>query len=257
MSNVLPIPKLTRGSCFKTSITPMITSMNMTEFFNYNATFQSKDDPFESSSQKKTKLYDVELVLAKEGSLSLGLPVSPGVGLSSSDSKPLRGVSLECIPITEEEAFAHPNDEFLQASHFTIPRGQISVNRIIDRIKKVGLSDNIHEIVPKTPNTGLYCSTFISTFNQLGEHRFAKFDIRLQPVKKQGQELIAVVARHIEGDTRLSMEFFITLREYVMSNGTTERNVPNPIFHGAGDRYLYEMTEPLTIFTESKNIHNT
>ena len=208
--------------------------------------------------------YDVEAVVpAREGALSLGMPVRrppvpvtpPSVGVS---------VHMGYIPITEEEAFENTVSEHsLQASRFTISRGQMSVDQIIDRIRKVVfVSDDIHEIAPKNthyiPVTHqdriLYSSTLLyATLDQYGNNRFAQFNIRLQPIKDQDAESIAIVATHFQGDTRLSMEFFITLRAYVLSNGTSECKVLTPeLFNGFADQYIDDMSEPamLTMFTE-------
>jgi len=197
--------------------------------------------------------YDVEAVTPKEGALSLGMPVRR-------TPAPLAPVHMGYIPITEEEAFQNPVSEYtLQASRFTIPRGQMSVDRIIDHIRKVVLATyDIHEIAPKDTHSVkpkdthsvqdriLYSSTLLyATFDQYGNHRFAQCNVRLQPVKDQDAESIAIVATHFQGDTRLSMAFFLTLRAYVLSNEfkvcTTE------LFHGFADEYIDVMSEPTTI----------
>jgi hypothetical protein len=171
-------------------------------------------------------------------------------------------VHLGYVPITEEEAFQHPvSENTLQASRFTLPRGQMSADQIIDHIRKVVLATrDINEIAPKDTHPGseqdriLYSSTLLyTTFDQYGNHRFAEFNVRLQPVKDQDAESIAVIATHFQGDTRLSMALFLTLRASVLSNGTADQKVRTPeLFHGFSDEYLDDMTEPdpITIFAE-------
>lgn len=195
--------------------------------------------------------YDVEAVVpAREGALSLGMPVR-----RPAPSVPLTPVHMGYIPITEEEAFQNPvSENTLQASRFTIPRGQMSVGKIIDYIRKVvSATYDIHEIAPKdthsTQDRILYSSTLLyATFDQYGNHRFAQFNVRLQPVKDQDAESIAIIATHFQGDTRLSMALFLTLREYVLSNGTAECKVrTTELFHGFADEYIDVMSEPTTI----------
>jgi len=201
--------------------------------------------------------YDVEAVVpAREGALSLGMPVLRQTHRPTSVSEmPLFPVHMGYIPITEEEAFEHPvSEDTLQASRFTIPRGQMSVGKIIDLIRKVvSATGDIHEIAPKdthsTQDRILYSSTLLyATFDQYGNHRFAQCNVRLQPVKDQDAESIAVIATHFQGDTRLSMALFLTLRAYVLSNGKSECKVrTTELFHGFADEYIDVMSEPTAI----------
>ena len=233
--------------------------MNVDEFFNQHVKSTSKDavDPLAWILGPTGEHYDVDDTPLPEGDgiLRLKMPIArqPDV-----NTPPLcNGVSVHMgyIPITEEEAFEHPVSEYtLQSSRFTIPRGQMQVDRIISQIRKVVfVSEDIHEIAPKQIHLAqdrmLYGSTlFYATFDQYGNHRFAKFNIRLQPVKDKGVESIAVIATHFQGDTRLSMEFFFTTRAYVLSNGTSECKVRNPeLFNGFADQYIDEMSEPAPI----------
>jgi len=260
--------------------------MDVNDFFNQHVTHQSKDavDPLvdvfglTGQPEPERELYDVEVVPSKEGALSLGLPV-----LRSKDKDPFEelgwgadipdhvlrsrvedpdvkpnlcsGVSVHMgyRPISEEEAFVFPvsSVKVLHPSHFTIPRGQMTVEKIIDRIRKVVFStDDINEIAPKNTHfdtkehtSSLYGSKLVyTTFDQYGNHRFAQFYINLIAIESPAE--IAVLVTHIIGDTRLSMEFFLTVRAYVLSNGTTERKVVNPdLYNGFADAYINEMTE--------------
>ena len=208
------------------------------------------------SSETLRHSYETLLVSDHPGS-RLPLPIRVDPPLST-------GVSIHMgyIPIKEEEAFQNPvSENTLPASRFTIPRGQMSIDRIIAYIRKVVfVSEDIHEIAPKDTHSIqdriLYSSTLLyATFDQYGNHRFAQYNIRLQSVKEPGQatESIAVIATHFQGDTRLSMEFFLTTRAYVLSNGTSECKIRNPgLFNGFADQYIDEMSEPptLAIFAE-------
>jgi hypothetical protein len=170
----------------------------------------------------------------------------------------LTGVSVHMgyEPISEEEAFLHPvSEDSLPASRFTLPRGQFSVDKIINYVRKVVFTtSDIHEIAPKNTiyefqitNKSLYNSTLLyTTFDEYGNHRFAEFNVRLTAV--QEPESIAVVATHLRGDTRISMAFFQTLREYALNNGTTFQKVSKPNFQiGFEDQYLDVMSEPPTL----------
>ena len=210
-----------------------------------------------NQQSREEEHYDVEAVVpAREGALSLGMPV---LRKRPEPTPTTSTTHMGYIPITEEEAFQNPvSEDTLQASRFTIPRGQRSANQIITHIRKVVFAtDDIHEIAPKDthstqsvePDRMLYSSTLLyATFDQYGNHRFAQFNIRLQPVKDQDAESIAIVVTHFQGDTRLSMEFFLTVRAYVLSNGTAEYKVRTPdLFNGFADEYLDVMSEPTTI----------
>ena len=235
------------------------------DFFNQHLQPVSKDavNPLADIIGLTGEYYDVDDTPLPEGDgvLRLKMPIARQPDVNPPLST---GVSVHMgyIPITEKEAFEHPvSENTLQASRFTIPRGQMTVDRIIDLIRNVVfVSEDIHEIVPKkihfTQDRCLYSSTLLyATFDQYGNHRFAQFNIRLQPVKEPGQaaESIAVIATHFQGDTRLSMEFFLTTRAYVLSNGISECNIRNPgLFNGFADQYINEMSEPptLAIFAE-------
>jgi hypothetical protein len=249
------------------------------DLFNQHTLVQSEGavdplaDIFGITGQSEPEYYDVDdtPLPEEDGVLRLKMPIARPMTMNRSEEPdgalPICvGVSVHMgyIPIKEEEAFENTVSEHsLQASRFTIPRGRMSVGQIIDYIRKVVFaSDDIHEIAPKNthyiPITHqdriLYSSTlFYATFDQYGNHRFAQFNIRLQPVKDKEVESIAVVATHFQGDTRLSMEFFLTLRAYVLSKGTSECKVHNPgLFNGFADQYIDDMSEPatLTMFAE-------
>ena len=263
MNSFTSIPVLTRNNQLFTANEPIGQQWDhdINTIFERYATSNNPEaiNPLLLNQQpREEEHYDVEAVVPKEGALSLGMPVlRPPVPMTP----PSAGVSVHMgyIPITEEEAFQNPVSEYtLQSSRFTIPRGQMSVNRILAFIRQVVfVTDDIHEIAPKNthstqsaePNRQLYSSTLLyATFDQYGNHRFAQLNIRLQPVKDQGAESFAIVATHFQGDTRLSMEFFFTLREYVMSNGTSECKVRTPeLFNGFADEYLDVMSEPAMI----------
>ena len=237
--------------------------MDVDDFFNQHLQPISKDalNPLADIIGLTGEYYDVDDTPLPEGDgvLRLKMPLvrQPDVNPPLST-----GVSVHMgyIPITEEEAFQNPvSENTLQASRFTIPRGQMTVDRIIDLIRNVVLATyDIHEIAPKkihfTQDRCLYSSTLLyATFDQYGNHRFAQLNIRLQPVKDQDTESFAIVATHFQGDTRLSMEFFLTLRAYVLSNGISECKISNPgLFNGFADQYINEMSEPptLAIFAE-------
>ena len=292
MSNFLTIPKLTRSSCchIPASLENYVPPSDINELFEQytGPHFKSSIDPLENlfgessrlhlSSPKENEFYDVDdtPLPEEDGVLRLKMPITrqPTNEIPVNTKTPLcQGASVHMgyQPITEEEAFKQTvSDEKLQASHFILQRGQMTVDQIIDRIRNVVFATNdIHEIVPKsksfTPVTEpyhcLYGSTLLyATFDEYGNHRFAEFHIRIQALlqcdsicrgkEERGHNLgttdsFAVVATHFQGDTRLSMEFFQTLREYVLSNGKTECKVRNPDFcNGFADQYIDDMSEP-------------
>ena len=240
---------------------------DITELFEQYAPTRNPEavDPLRliDGPPREEEQYDVEAVVpAREGALSLGMPVLRQTHRpipTPVSETPLFPVHMGYVPITEEEAFEHPvSEDTLQASRFTIPRGQMQVGKIIDYIRKVvSATYDIHEIAPKDthstqsaePDRMLYSSTLLyATFDQYGNHRFAQCNVRLQPVKDQDEESIAIVATHFQGDTRLSMALFLTLRAYVLSNGTAGCKVrTTELFHGFADEYIDVMSEPTTI----------
>lgn len=170
-----------------------------------------------------------------------------------------RGVSvhMDSHPHIEDELFEH-TAHASQESHFTIPMGQISVDQIIDRIKIVVLkNDDIHEIVPNNtyfmqtnePGRNLYsCTLIYTTIDKYGNHRFARFNIRLQEIRDTVSEHFAVFAEHFQGDTRLSMEFLLTIRTYILSNGIAGYKVCTPdLSNWVDDERIHEIYEPETI----------
>ena len=257
--------------------------MDVDDLFNqYLPQVKSKDsiDPLanifsksnrKQTSEKEPEYYDVDdtPLPQDDGILRLKMPIlrnpdADALMASRVAEPPLcPGVSVHMgyQPITEEEAFKNPvSIHSLSACHFTIPRGQMSVDQIIDRIRKVVFStEDIHEIAPKNVHfklatekcRRLYESTILfTTFDQYSNHRFARIYIT---IAASDNDEFAIAVYHIQGDTRLSMEFFLTIRSYVLSEGKSECKVRNPeLFNGFADQYIDEMSEPptLAIFAE-------
>jgi len=156
-------------------------------------------------------------------------------------------------PMTEEEAFALPvNIHNLAMSHFSIARGRFTIDRIIELVRNVvRTNDDIEETVPKDSEQNsklfrsLYKSTIVYTcYDPYGNHRFAKIHIRMYAAIDP--ESIVVEAQHIRGDTRLSMEFFQTVRAYVLSDGSSDSRIPLPdLRYGFEDQYITDMSQPL------------
>ena len=178
------------------------------------------------------------------------------------ESPPLHlGVSVHMgyQPITEEEAFRTPvSMHCLPECYFAIPRGRTSSVQIIDRIRNVVFrTDDINEIAPKnthfsnpTQYTGLYNSTLIyTTFDEYENHRFARIHIQVTAIKDK-DELFAISVYHIQGDSRISMSVFKTLRAYIESNGKTNPRVATPDFReGFSDQYQNILSYPTQEFT--------
>jgi hypothetical protein len=138
----------------------------------------------------------------------------------------------------------------LVMSHFTIPAKKLSVSRVINRIRRVTLATHeLQEVIPKHDHINvlhnLYRTEFVYTcFDSYGNHRFAKFVVYLRAISENGYvdetstlDSYAVEVIHILGDTRISMEYFKTLRNYV-TKVSDDNQVRIPDFtEGFADMY--------------------
>ena len=153
-------------------------------------------------------------------------------------------IHMGYIPITEEMAFENPvSIDRLSPSRFVIPRGRFQVSEIIDRIRTIVFyTHELSEIVPK--NTSLcfklthkclYATTLIYT-----SPRFAQMRVQLHAVKSP--ESIAVEVLHSQGDTRLCMAVLNTIRDFVVSEGTSSHRVVVPnLTRGSSDEFYLTM----------------
>jgi len=274
MSTYLSIPLLSQSVCQHEPSEEWIQNnqVDVDAFFNQYGPFDSEGtvDPLNKilgkSIQPSKEWYEVEdSPETEDGVLSLKMPIEitqPETPTLKSEKRrhnesskrinpiPHIGVSVHMgyIPLKVDDAFANPvSIDALSDSNFTIPRGKISVDKIINRIRAVVFSnDEINEIVPKTkyysPDKfcGLYSSTLIyTTFDDYCNHRFAQMHILLVASEK---DTFAVTVFHHHGDSRLSMSFFLTVRAYMESNGKTDSNVPPTNFHdGFEDQHCDSM----------------
>jgi len=154
-------------------------------------------------------------------------------------------IHMGYIPITEEMAFENPvSIDRLSPSRFVIPRGRFQVSEIIDRIRTIVFyTYELNEIVPK--NTSLcfklthkclYATTLLYSST-----RFAQMRVQLHAVKSP--ESIAVEVLHSQGDTRLCMAVLNTIRDFVVSEGTSSHRVvvPTNLNRGSADEYYLAM----------------
>jgi hypothetical protein len=156
-------------------------------------------------------------------------------------------IHMGYIPITEEMAFENPvSSGLLSPSRFAILRGRFPVSEIIDRIRTIVFyTHELSEIVPK--NTSLcfkptykclYATKLLYTM--FDSPRFAQMIIQLHAVKSP--ESIAVEVLHSQGDTRLCMAVLNTIRDFVVSEGTSSHRVIVPnLNRGSTDEYYLTM----------------
>ena len=108
----------------------------------------------------------------------------------------------------------------LALSHITFAVDSISVEQMIRRIRNVRLNTpEIHEIF-QTDNSSsgsLYAEHLICIcFDSYGNHRFAKFIVNVKEVSMESGPLdkwstfdaVALEVIHLQGDSRISMEYF-------------------------------------------------
>jgi hypothetical protein len=150
-------------------------------------------------------------------------------------------IHMGYIPLTEEMAFENPvSIDRLSPSRFVIPRGRFQVSEIIDRIRTIVFyTHELNEIVPK--NTSLcfklthkclYATTLLYSST-----RFAQMRVQLHAVKSP--ESIAVEVLHSQGDTRVCMAVLKTIRDFVVSEGTSSHRVVLPNLNGGSADEFY------------------
>ena len=162
--------------------------------------------------------------------------------------------------IAYETHFLDKND--IIPTNFIIPSDQFTLNRTVQMIRSVVFeTENLEEIVTKNNNLSeihgcIFKTTIVYTgFDEYKNHRFAKIHIRIYEIfdKQNSDEktalcqnkYIAIEISHLQGDSRMSMSVFRTIRDYVMSDGETECKVCLPDFSiGFADEYYLVMGNP-------------
>ena len=192
--------------------------------------------------------FDILAAFDNMGDLS-GSTINP---LDAIDTNP----ASECLQLQNpNDIISHPKEcmvsiNDLVMSHFTVPSKKLSVSRIINRIRKVTLATNeLQEVIPKHDHISvlhnLYRNEFVYTcFDSYGNHRFAKFVVYVRAISEDGYvdaistlDSYAVEVIHILGDTRITMEYFKTVRDYVTKQ-SDEQQVTIPDFaDGFADMY--------------------
>ncbi len=152
-------------------------------------------------------------------------------------------------PLTEESAFLKPTTvDRLIPTHFLIPRGVFSIQKIINMIRTVIVyNDDLDEFITKDyqwfgpqMNKSMFTTTLVYNGDDLFSSRYAKMRVRLRAV--ENPESIAVEVLHIRGDTRICMIVFKTIRDYVLSNGNAEYKLQIPDFkQNWSDEYYLTM----------------
>jgi hypothetical protein len=152
--------------------------------------------------------------------------------------------------LTEETAFIEPIDvERLVPTHFLIPRGKFSIQKIINMIRTISLyNDDLDEIVSKNyqwfgpqMNKSMFSTNLVYTGDDNYSYsRYAKMRVRLHAVVSP--ESIAVEVVHLRGDTRICMVVFKTIRDYILSNGNADYKLQIPDFRkGWSEEYYLGM----------------
>jgi len=159
--------------------------------------------------------------------------------ISNPDFKPplLSGESIHLgyTAITEQEAFENPttNIRWFPSSSILIPRGQYSIDTIIDRIRKVILcSDAVDVVVPKCKfvpipfEKSLYKTTLHYSYVGKNGHLCIKLCVELYAVSQKAEdgstiESIAVIFERLAGFHEPFLAFYHTVRNYILSDGNT------------------------------------
>lgn len=135
---------------------------------------------------------------------------------------PGESIHLGYTPISEEDAFATKRvfPLRLAVSHFRIPRGKVSVDRVITLIHRfTAINDAVDVIVPKRENINsepakhLYKSKVAHTWRQ----RRATIGIQLFALPESDE--FAVEVNREYGSVTAHRMFFHTLEKYVLSDG--------------------------------------
>ena len=144
-------------------------------------------------------------------------------------------IHIGYTPIAEEEAFGNtnmPNIHIpsLPCTHFTIPRGDMSIDIIINLIREVvGFNENLHAVIPsnmiykESLKIKIYESTLIYTYFDETGYRAVKLQVALQV--SPNPDNIFVIVERLRGDTRPFLAIYNTLRDYIKSEGTSNCRV--------------------------------
>ena len=156
--------------------------------------------------------------------------------ISSPINERTRGlVHIGYAPVTEEEAFANTNIQnihipSLPCTHFTIPRGDMSIDSIINLIREVvAFNENLHPVIPsnmickESSKIKIYESTLIYTYFDETGYRAVKLQVSLQV--SPNPDNIFVIVERLRGDTRPFLAIYNTLRNYIKSEGTSNCRV--------------------------------
>ena len=136
---------------------------------------------------------------------------------------PGESVHIGYQPMTEEEAFADntPEQEYLTFKTFLVPRGNMTIDRIIDHIRQVSKNNLIDTII--SPRSSEYTPTkkcmYDAEFMFMNEIEQTWVKIRVELRADRPRNSIAVDITRLRGDARLCKAYSETLEKYVKSDG--------------------------------------
>jgi hypothetical protein len=109
-------------------------------------------------------------------------------------------------------------------------------------------TEELDEILPKKYGSNMHSNIFTTTLVYLPPSSFqytqyAKMRVRVCEIESSTfDQCLAVEVAHLRGDTRVCMCVFKTIRDYILSNGTTSYKVEFPdLQNGFVDEYYLAM----------------
>ena len=209
------------------------------------------DEPLPESSDGCLKLKMPILILKEPEEESFDYDVNVNIKNDKNNSNKKQKTPRPLVSIYD-----------LATTHVLIPL-QITIHRVFQLIRDITLStDELQEsVIKKTRDSSespyLYKVPLVYTcFDKYDNHRFAKMELYIREVslhpgpldEKTTFDSFAIEVIHIQGDSRISMEYFNTMQYYILENGYTNCRVRVPDFtYGFSDMYECAMeSEPNT-----------
>jgi len=243
------IPVLVRNRCVHSGNKlnfPIIQSVPLVDLAKYSGEdeYIVDDAPIEEGNGMGLQLKLPILKPKKQTHTSFPFEVPNNMGIafedvpvaSSPPNQNARGlVHIGYKPITEEEAFGNtnmPNIHIpsLPCTHFTIPRGNMSVDSIINLVREVVVfNENLHAVIPsnmvykESLKIKIYESILIYTYFDETGYRAVKLQVSLQV--SPNPDNIFVIVERLRGDTRPFLAVYNTIRDYIKSEGTSNCRV--------------------------------
>ena len=268
MSSFMQIPVLARNNdrSFYTECIAVPGQVSALDLFDIHADtnadgdFKSTINPLAEiiQTQKDPEYRVDEAPLQDNGCLQLKMPIlvederdmyiTPPLPQSSKQYNNANPQLVPLVPLVSVYDLA--------MTHISLSVGLASVDRIVQHIQSVTQStDEFQEVVQKESRDRncLYKANIVATcFDEYGNHRFAKMTIYLRAVSMETGPInedstfdaLAAEVVHIQGDTRLSMAYFRTVRDYILSDGDGDSRVYIPDFHEGFADMFEDVMEP-------------